>query len=64
MRIKTIFKLGFLVTVLALPLWSAQMALGADEQRAPPTARTSGTLGPQVLNARYGLLWPKPQFET
>ena len=51
MRIKTIFKLGFLVTVLAMPLWSAQMALGADEQRAPPTARTSGTLGPQVIRA-------------
>ena len=51
MRIRNGFKLGFLITVLAMPLWSAQMALGADEQRAPPTARTSGTLGPQVMRA-------------
>ena len=51
MRIKNGFKLGFLIMVLAMPLWSAQIALGADEQRAPPTARTSGTLGPQVMRA-------------
>ena len=51
MRIKNGFKLGFLIMVLAMPLWSAQIALGADAQRAPPTARTSGTLGPQVMRA-------------
>ena len=51
MRIITGVKLGFLISVLAMPLWSAQIALGADEQRKPPTARTSGTLGPQVMRA-------------
>ncbi len=51
MRITTGVKLGFLISVLAMPLWSAQIALGADEQRKPPTARTSGTLGPQVMRA-------------
>ena len=51
MRPGNIFKLTFLITVLAMPMWSAQIALAGEEQRAPPTARTSGTLGPQVMRA-------------
>jgi tetratricopeptide (TPR) repeat protein len=46
-------KLGFLVSLLVLP-FSGQIALAQDDddgQRAPPEARTSGTLSQQVMRA-------------
>ena len=48
MRICHQFKLGALIAVLAVPLWPAAIVQAADEQRAPPEARTAGTLGTQV----------------
>lgn len=44
-------KLGFLVAVLSVALLPVQFVLGGEEQRAPPQARTSGTLGPAVMRA-------------
>jgi tetratricopeptide (TPR) repeat protein len=51
MILSKILKLGFLISVLAMPMWSAQIALAGEEQRAPPSARTAGTLGPRVMRA-------------
>jgi hypothetical protein len=51
MRITSKLKLGFLVAVLAIPMLPVQVVFAADEQRAPPEARTAGTLGPQVMRA-------------
>lgn len=42
--------LGFLVSLLSVVL-PAQLALAGEEQRAPPEARSAGTLGQQVLRA-------------
>lgn len=42
-------KLGFLVAVLAVPLFPVSVVLAGEEQRAPPEARTAGTLSPQVM---------------
>ena len=44
-------KLGFLIGTLAIPLLSIEHSLAGEEQRAPPEARTAGTLGPQVMRA-------------
>ncbi len=44
-------KLGFLIATFAAAMMPAQLVLAGDEQRAPPEARTSGTLGPQVMRA-------------
>ena len=44
--------LTFLTALLAAPFISSQVAIaGEDEQRAPPEARTSGTLSQQVMRA-------------
>lgn len=43
--------LGFLISVLSIPMLPAQLALAGEEQRAPPEARSAGTLGQQVLRA-------------
>lgn len=53
MRIRNKLNLSFLLTVLAVMTWSSQLANAADndEQRAPPEARTAGTLGTQVMRA-------------
>lgn len=53
MRLNKKLKLGFLVAVLSTFALPVQLVLAAadDEQRAPPTARTSGTLGQQVMRA-------------
>jgi hypothetical protein len=51
MRIPGRLKLGFLIAALGLPLLPAQIALGGEEQRAPPEARTAGTLSQQVVRA-------------
>lgn len=44
-------KLGFLVAVLSVPFLPSQLVLAGEEQRAPPEARSAGTLGQQVLRA-------------
>ncbi len=44
-------KLGFLVSVLAMPLFPASVVLAGEEQRAPPEARTAGTLSEAVMRA-------------
>lgn len=53
MRLNKKIKLGFLIAVLSGFIFPAQLVLAAqdDEQRAPPTARTAGTLGAQVQRA-------------
>lgn len=51
MILSKLLKLGFLISVLAMPMWSAQFVLAGEEQRAPPTARTAGTLGERVHRA-------------
>lgn len=43
-------KLIALLTALIMPLWAPQIAI-AGEERAPPVARTSGTLTPVVMRA-------------
>ena len=44
--------LTFLTALLAAPFIFSQVAIaGEDEQRAPPEARTSGTLSQQVMRA-------------
>ena len=48
MRVADKLKLSLLIVALAIPSLSSQVVLAGEEQRAPPTARTSGTLGPQV----------------
>ena len=50
MRIARILKLGFLIVALAVPALP-QLVLAGEEQRAPPEARTAGTLGTQVMRA-------------
>lgn len=44
-------KLGFLVAILATPLWQSQVVLAGEEQRAPPEARSAGTLSEAVMRA-------------
>ena len=51
MRVVDKLKLCFLIAALAIPSLSSQGVLAGEEQRAPPTARTAGTLGPQVMRA-------------
>jgi len=51
MRLLNKLKLGFLVAILSVALLPIQFVLAGEEQRAPPEARTSGTLGPAVLRA-------------
>ena len=51
MRLLNKLKLGFLVAVLSVAMLPLQYVNAGEEQRAPPTARTSGTLGPAVMRA-------------
>ena len=51
MRLLNQLKLGFLVAVLGVALLPLQYVIAGEEQRAPPEARTSGTLGPAVMRA-------------
>jgi len=44
-------KLGFLVAVLGVAMLPLSYVSAGEEQRAPPAARTSGTLGPAVIRA-------------
>ena len=41
--------LNFLVGILTIPALNAPIVNAGEEQRAPPEARTAGTLGPQVM---------------
>ena len=43
--------LSFLLGVLAFPVVLAPDVMAGEEQRAPPEARTAGTLGPAVMRA-------------
>lgn len=51
MRISNVLKLVFLIAALSVSMLSAQFVLAGEERRAPPRARTSGTLGTQVMRA-------------
>ena len=51
MRLLNKLKLGFLVAVLSVAMLPLTYVNAGEEQRAPPAARTSGTLGPAVLRA-------------
>ena len=51
MTMRNHLKLGFLIAALAVPMLPAQLVMAGEEQRAPPVARTSGTLGAQVMRA-------------
>jgi len=51
MRLLNKLKLGFLVAVLSVALLPLQVVQAGEEQRAPPEARTSGTLSPAVMRA-------------
>jgi hypothetical protein len=44
-------KLGFLIAALVVSVLPAQLVIAGEEQRAPPQARTSGTLGQQVMRS-------------
>ena len=43
--------LSFLIGFLVLPIVPTSLVLAGEEQRAPPEARTAGTLGPAVMRA-------------
>ena len=43
--------LGFLFGILTIPALNTPIVNAGEEQRAPPEARTAGTLGPQVMRA-------------
>jgi tetratricopeptide (TPR) repeat protein len=51
MRLLNKLKLGILVAVLSMAMLPLQYVMAGEEQRAPPTARQSGTLGPAVMRA-------------
>jgi tetratricopeptide (TPR) repeat protein len=52
MSVAAKLKLGFLSLLLALPTsYSSLVTAGEEEQRAPPEARSSGTLSQQVMRA-------------
>ena len=60
------FKLGFLMAVLSMAMLPISYVNAGEEQRAPPSARTSGTLGPAVIRAIteiQGLLQPEDEEE-
>jgi len=50
-RLLNKLSLSFLVALLALPFTASQVVLAGEEQRAPPEARTAGTLSQQVMRA-------------
>lgn len=51
MRILNKLKLGFLAAILSVVLLPSQFVMAGEEQRAPPQARSAGTLGPAVMRA-------------
>ncbi len=51
MRLINKLKLGFLIGLLSIPMLPASLVLAGEEQRAPPEARSAGTLSDQVLRA-------------
>lgn len=51
MRILNKLKLSFLVALLTTPFWQLQPVLAGEEQRAPPEARSAGTLSEPVMRA-------------
>lgn len=51
MRTSDKLKLLFLIAMLSVPMWPAEIALAGQEQRAPPQARTAGTLGTVVMRS-------------
>lgn len=51
MTMRNHLKLGFLIAALAVPMLPAQLVIAAEEPRAQPEARISGTLGPQVIRS-------------
>ena len=66
MRLLNRLKLGFLTAILSVTILPLQYVNAGEEQRAPPSARTSGTLGPAVLRAISGiqeLLQPEDEEE-
>ena len=66
MRLLNKLKLGFLTAILSVTILPLQYVNAGEEQRAPPSARTSGTLGPAVLRAISGiqeLLQPEDEEE-
>lgn len=66
MRLLNKLKLGFLVAVLSVLMLPLSYVTAGEEQRAPPEARTSGTLGPAVLRAIseiQGMLQPEDEEE-
>jgi len=51
MRLRSKLKLCFLALILSMPLWHAEIVLAGEEQRAPPEARTAGTLSEAVMRS-------------
>ena len=51
MRTNNKLCLSFLIGILILPILPVSSVLAGEEQRAPPEARTAGTLGPAVMRA-------------
>ncbi|MEX0965005.1 MAG: hypothetical protein WDZ52_13295 [Pseudohongiellaceae bacterium] len=51
MRLLNKLKQGFLVAVLSVALLPLQYVMAGEEQRAPPEARSAGTLSPVVMRA-------------
>ena len=50
MKTKNKLCLSFLIGILIAPILP-ELVLAGEEQRAPPEARTAGTLGPAVMRA-------------
>ena len=66
MRLLNKFKLGYLMAVLSVAMLPISYVTAGEEQRAPPAARTSGTLGPAVIRAIteiQSLLQPEEEDE-
>lgn len=51
MNISNKLRLGFLIALLVIPLVQSQIVLAGEEQRAPPEARSAGTLSEPVMRA-------------
>ena len=51
MKTNNRLSLSFLIGFLVLPIVPTSLVLAGEEQRAPPEARTAGTLGPAVMRA-------------
>lgn len=51
MNMSNKLRLGFLIAFLVIPLSQTQIVLAGEEQRAPPEARSAGTLSEPVMRA-------------